>query len=266
MTTTIGQVAVYMTARIIGTEGMVEHQSEMLEMVTETNIIIEERIGLTDRAHETGNDAESGAGRERKMETDGKMDIERGAAKGAEMVGVSRMMADAMTEIDATASGLEAEKSIAHAEMIRRIDAWSALEAAHGRRTGTATPHNPNPKPAPPAGPRSQKGIPPPTKPSKAPSDQNGTAQPTAGPSVPPSKAPGGKPLTANPVAEKMEVDEDPEVALLRQTMGFVGFRSTKQTKVPGNNIYGVRKEKKMEYRQYMNRVGGFNRPLSPSR
>ena len=27
-----------------------------------------------------------------------------------------------------------------------------------------------------------------------------------------------------------------------------------------------VRKEKKTEYRQYMNRVGGFNRPLSPSR
>ena len=63
-----------------------------------------------------------------------------------------------------------------------------------------------------------------------------------------------------------MEVDEDPEVTLMRQTMGFIGFRSTKQTKVPGNNVYGVRKEKKMEYRQYMNRVGGFNRPLSPSR
>lgn len=63
-----------------------------------------------------------------------------------------------------------------------------------------------------------------------------------------------------------MDVDEDPEVALMRQMMGFSGFRSTKQTKVPGNNVYGVRKEKKMEYRQYMNRVGGFNRPLSPSR
>lgn len=139
---TIDQVAVHMTARIIGIEGMGEHQSEMIEMVTEINIIIEERNGLTDRAHETGNDAESGAGLERKMETDGKMDIERGAAKGAEMVGVSRMMADAMTGIDATASGLEAEKSIAHAEMIRRIDAWSALEAAHGHRTVTATPQS----------------------------------------------------------------------------------------------------------------------------
>jgi len=48
--------------------------------------------------------------------------------------------------------------------------------------------------------------------------------------------------------------------------MGFTGFRTTKQTKVPGNDWYGVRKEKKTEYRQYMNRQGGFNRPLSPTR
>lgn len=60
--------------------------------------------------------------------------------------------------------------------------------------------------------------------------------------------------------------DSDEEEALMRHMMGFAGFRSTKQTKVPGNNWYGVRKEKKSEYRQYMNRVGGFNRPLSPSR
>ena len=48
--------------------------------------------------------------------------------------------------------------------------------------------------------------------------------------------------------------------------MGFSTFKSTQNTKVPGNNIYGVRKERKTEYRQYMNRVGGFNRPLSPTR
>jgi U4/U6.U5 tri-snRNP-associated protein 3 len=60
--------------------------------------------------------------------------------------------------------------------------------------------------------------------------------------------------------------DEDDEDALLRKIMGFSTFRSTQNTKVPGNNIYGVRKEKKTEYRQYMNRVGGFNRPLSPTR
>jgi U4/U6.U5 tri-snRNP-associated protein 3 len=59
---------------------------------------------------------------------------------------------------------------------------------------------------------------------------------------------------------------DDDTAALMRQMMGFHGFRSTKQTKVPGNDWYAVRKEKKTEYRQYMNRQGGFNRPLSPSR
>ncbi|MCJ1321012.1 hypothetical protein MMC15_006354 [Xylographa vitiligo] len=62
------------------------------------------------------------------------------------------------------------------------------------------------------------------------------------------------------------EEDSDPEIAQMRSLMGFAGFKTTKDTKVPGNNVYAVRKEKKTEYRQYMNRVGGFNRPLSPSR
>ena len=63
-----------------------------------------------------------------------------------------------------------------------------------------------------------------------------------------------------------IDADSDPETAAMRRAMGFVGFKSTKNTKVKGNNVYGVYKEKKTEYRQYMNRVGGFNRPLSPSR
>lgn len=66
--------------------------------------------------------------------------------------------------------------------------------------------------------------------------------------------------------AHGAKADEDPEEALMRKMMGFGGFRTTKNTKVPGNDVSGVRKEKKTEYRQYMNRVGGFNRPLSPSR
>ncbi|KAJ5622959.1 hypothetical protein N7490_011564 [Penicillium lividum] len=64
----------------------------------------------------------------------------------------------------------------------------------------------------------------------------------------------------------KEDADEDEMEAMMRKAMGFNRFRSTKNTKVPGNDIYGVRKEKKTEYRQYMNRTGGFNRPLSPSR
>ncbi|KMP09554.1 hypothetical protein CIRG_09724 [Coccidioides immitis RMSCC 2394] len=70
--------------------------------------------------------------------------------------------------------------------------------------------------------------------------------------------------------AVRMDLDDaadaDDMEQLMMKTMGFKSFRSTQNTKVPGNQIYGVRKEKKTEYRQYMNRVGGFNRPLSPSR
>ncbi len=74
------------------------------------------------------------------------------------------------------------------------------------------------------------------------------------------------KPLKPTPNGDAMALDEDSEDAALRKMMGFTGFNTTQNKKVPGNQIYGVRKEKKTEYRQYMNRVGGFNRPLSPSR
>jgi U4/U6.U5 tri-snRNP-associated protein 3 len=57
--------------------------------------------------------------------------------------------------------------------------------------------------------------------------------------------------------------DDDGGMAAM---MGFGGFGTTKGKKVHGNNAGAVRKEKKTEYRQYMNRVGGFNRPLSPGR
>jgi len=73
-----------------------------------------------------------------------------------------------------------------------------------------------------------------------------------------------GRPSTTN--GDPTAVDEDDEDARLRKLMGFTTFKTTQNTKIPGNNIFGVRKEKKTEYRQYMNRVGGFNRPLSPSR
>ncbi|KAJ5475820.1 hypothetical protein N7475_001549 [Penicillium sp. IBT 31633x] len=62
------------------------------------------------------------------------------------------------------------------------------------------------------------------------------------------------------------DADEDEMEAQMRKALGFTRFRTTKDTKIPGNEIYAVRKEKKIEYRQYMNRQGGFNRPLSPSR
>lgn len=59
---------------------------------------------------------------------------------------------------------------------------------------------------------------------------------------------------------------EDDEMTAMQAMMGFGGFGSTKGQKVAGNNAGGVYKAKKTEYRQYMNRIGGFNRPLSPGR
>ncbi|KAH9901970.1 hypothetical protein F4778DRAFT_134259 [Xylariomycetidae sp. FL2044] len=75
------------------------------------------------------------------------------------------------------------------------------------------------------------------------------------------------------PRSEGEAMDEDDDLVVeddglnaMQAMMGFGGFGTTKGTKVAGNNAGGVRKEKKSEYRQYMNRVGGFNRPLSPGR
>ncbi|KAI1504144.1 hypothetical protein F5X99DRAFT_52365 [Biscogniauxia marginata] len=61
-------------------------------------------------------------------------------------------------------------------------------------------------------------------------------------------------------------IEADDEMSAMQAMMGFGGFGTTKGSKVVGNNVGAVRKAKKTEYRQYMNRVGGFNRPLSPSR
>ncbi|EHL03770.1 putative U4/U6.U5 tri-snRNP-associated protein 3-like protein [Glarea lozoyensis 74030] len=72
------------------------------------------------------------------------------------------------------------------------------------------------------------------------------------------------------PVADEEDDDEivieDDGMADMQAMMGFGGFSTTQNKKILGNNIGAVRKEKKTEYRQYMNRVGGFNRPLSPTR
>ena len=57
------------------------------------------------------------------------------------------------------------------------------------------------------------------------------------------------------------EMDAD-EIELMK-TMGFpVGFDSTKGKPVPGADVSGIRAVTKRQPRQYMNRRGGFNRPL----
>lgn len=79
---------------------------------------------------------------------------------------------------------------------------------------------------------------------------------------------------TPDRYADDMEVDDEEDdivvdddgMAAMQAMMGFGSFDTTKGKKVKGNNVGAVRKEKTTEYRQYMNRVGGFNRPLSPGR
>ena len=52
----------------------------------------------------------------------------------------------------------------------------------------------------------------------------------------------------------------------MAKLMGFSGFGSTKETKVQDNYEGAakgtVQRKKERKYRQYMNRKGGFNRPL----
>lgn len=65
-----------------------------------------------------------------------------------------------------------------------------------------------------------------------------------------------------------MEIDDDEDSeAEMKRVLGFGKFKTTKNTKIPGNEfMYAVAKAKQTKYRQYMNRQGGFNRPLSPPR
>ncbi|XP_027197082.1 U4/U6.U5 small nuclear ribonucleoprotein 27 kDa protein yantar [Dermatophagoides pteronyssinus] len=48
----------------------------------------------------------------------------------------------------------------------------------------------------------------------------------------------------------------------MMKLMGFAGFDSTKGKPVKGNDVSAVNVLQKRKYRQYMNRKGGFNRPL----
>jgi U4/U6.U5 small nuclear ribonucleoproteins len=65
---------------------------------------------------------------------------------------------------------------------------------------------------------------------------------------------------------KKKRDDDDEETAAMRRIMGLSSFGSTKQTAVSDNNTTFARgamaQKKGRKYRQYMNRAGGFNRPL----
>lgn len=64
--------------------------------------------------------------------------------------------------------------------------------------------------------------------------------------------------------AEVVPVALDEETALLQEVMGFKSFETTKGRKHEVTIDGCVSKKTKRKYRQYMNRKGGFNRPLSP--
>ena len=61
---------------------------------------------------------------------------------------------------------------------------------------------------------------------------------------------------------EDNENEEQDEEAEMRKFLGFDGFNTTKGKEVLDNHAGAVASRTSREYRQYMNRKGGFNRPL----
>jgi len=55
---------------------------------------------------------------------------------------------------------------------------------------------------------------------------------------------------------------KSPEEVEMMKLMGFSGFDTTKGKHVPGTDASASNIVQKRKYRQYMNRRGGFNRPL----
>uniref|UniRef100_I3KFU0 U4/U6.U5 small nuclear ribonucleoprotein 27 kDa protein n=1 Tax=Oreochromis niloticus TaxID=8128 RepID=I3KFU0_ORENI len=73
------------------------------------------------------------------------------------------------------------------------------------------------------------------------------------------------KEKTAKPIqisAEDMQGKTEEEIEMMK-LMGFGSFDTSKGKKTDGSsNAYAVNVTMKRKYRQYMNRKGGFNRPL----
>ena len=76
------------------------------------------------------------------------------------------------------------------------------------------------------------------------------------------------RPKNTAPIAEPpiltekdFEGKSNEEIEMMK-IMGFSGFDTTKNKKVKSNNAGDVHVSLKRKYRQYMNRKGGFNRPL----
>ncbi|XP_068577221.1 U4/U6.U5 small nuclear ribonucleoprotein 27 kDa protein [Cebidichthys violaceus] len=74
------------------------------------------------------------------------------------------------------------------------------------------------------------------------------------------SKEKSAKPITIS--AEDMEGKTEEEIEMMK-LMGFGSFETSKGRKTDGSvNAFAINVSMKRKYRQYMNRKGGFNRPL----
>jgi len=100
----------------------------------------------------------------------------------------------------------------------------------------------------------------------RADSDDDGGGRRHPAPPPPPPLPPAADPVAA-PLELPEGVDEDDAMAAI---MGFSSFETTHGKKVADNHSSAARggatKVLKREYRQYMNRKGGFNRPLEASK
>lgn len=69
--------------------------------------------------------------------------------------------------------------------------------------------------------------------------------------------------LPERPVVTAADLEgKNPDEQEMMRQMGFCSFSTTKGKKVDGNDVGAVHVILKRKYRQYMNRKGGFNRPL----
>lgn len=69
--------------------------------------------------------------------------------------------------------------------------------------------------------------------------------------------------VAERPVVTAADLEgKSPDEQEMMKMMGFCTFDTTKGKKVDGNEVGDVHVILKRKYRQYMNRKGGFNRPL----
>ncbi|XP_792162.1 U4/U6.U5 small nuclear ribonucleoprotein 27 kDa protein [Strongylocentrotus purpuratus] len=74
----------------------------------------------------------------------------------------------------------------------------------------------------------------------------------------------GGKQEAEMPEIDEKQLEDmtEDEIEMMK-VMGFAAFDTTKGKRVDGaNNAFAANIQTKRKYRQYMNRRGGFNRPL----